>query len=238
MNENPWHHLPDEPPYVLPEDKDEVLTFNKAHQDDYRRLDLELIPEPFVGNPHARLVLLGNNPGFKTLDKVAHKRKPAFRERMRNNLLHRLSDAFPFLCLDPDLDISPPGNLWWESKLKSVLAELGNGDNAKSILARDVLAVEYFPYASHRFRHGKLARSLYSQQYSIGLVRNAMKDGAVIVLTRGKSRWLKAIPELEKYHRLVRLKNVMRAPISSRNCCDDGWSHIQDVVRTIKARLP
>ncbi len=96
MTENPWHHLPAKPPFVLPEDKAQVEAFNaKASPDHFLRLDL--IPEPFVGSPDARIVLLGNNPGVKNDDTAGYRRKPAFANRMRSNLVHRLSDEYPFL---------------------------------------------------------------------------------------------------------------------------------------------
>ena len=150
MNENPWQHLPDEPPYVLPEDKDKVLAFNeKARLRSDHKLHLDLIPEPFVGRKDAPLVLLGNNPGVKDKAAADSKRNPAFANRMRSNLLHQLSDDYPFLYLDPDITI--PGKGWWERKLKSLLSACGTRN-----VARSLLAVEFFPYVSRRYRHGKL----------------------------------------------------------------------------------
>jgi len=233
MEENPWHGLPDKQPFVLPEDKDMVEAFNvKAHEN--HRLRLDFIPEPFVGRlEDARLVLLGNNPGFKNAEAATYRLKPAFANRMRDNLLHRASEEFPFIYFDPD--IIPPTNKWWERKLRHLFDEFGKGVIAKSILAKFILSVEFFPYVSHRYRHGTLR--LPSQEYSFALVRKAMNGGAVIVAYHGERRWLKAIPELDKYHRLVRLKEHQQAPISPNNCRDNGWSHIEDVVRTIKAKL-
>jgi hypothetical protein len=240
VNENPWRKLPDKPPFVLPEDEDKVLAFNaKARQrgNQNRLLDLELIPEPFVGRLGARLILLGNNPGVKNSETAALRKEPAFQRRMRDNLLHQGSTEFPFLYLGLYPDIPSPSKEWWERRLKLILGEFRNGDVARSLLARNLLAVEFFPYVSHRYGHGKL--SLPSQGYSFGLVRDAVKrKKAVIVLTRGERRWLRAVPALAGYHRLVRLKEVQRAVISPRNCRDDGWSHIREVVRKIEAMSP
>jgi hypothetical protein len=234
VNDNPWHRLPDKPPYVLPEDEEVVRAFNvKARQNHV--LHLDLIPEPFVGRPDAPVVLLGNNPGVKSPETKAYRLKPAFADRMRKNLLHRLSDDFPFLYLDPDPDITSTGKGWWERKLKRLFREFGpDEDVARSILARSILAVEFFPYVSHRYRHGRLV--LPSQQYSFGLVRTAVERGRVIILTRGELRWKKAVEELGTYPRLVRLKEVQRAPISRGNCLDP--EQYQEIVRAIKATLP
>jgi hypothetical protein len=236
VSENPWHNLPDQPPFVLPDDKDKVEAFNKVKGCHHRHfLHLNFIPEPYVGNPDARLVLLGNNPGVADPPgKSAFRLEPAFATRMRNNLLHQLSDRFPFLYLDPD--IIPSDKLWWEYKLKHIFEEFGNKDIAKAVMARIIFAGEFFLYVSHKFGHGKLC--LPSQKYSFELVRNAMKWEAVIVLTRGEKRWLKATPELHGYHLLVRLKQVQRAPISARNCRDNGWAHIREVISRLRAMLP
>jgi hypothetical protein len=153
---------------------------------------------------------------------------------MRKNLRHHLSDDLPFLYLDTDPDISPPGRRWWERKLKHLFRDLGpDQDVARSKLARSMLAVEFFPYASHRYRHRGL--SLPSQQYSFGLVRNAIKRGAVIILTRGQRRWENAVEDLGKYPRLVRLKEVQRAPISPGNFSDP--QQYQEIVHAITATL-
>src|SRR4051812_4629512 len=126
MIENPWHRLPDEPDYVLPEDKERVLAFNhKAKQKGRQKYELELglIPEPFVGSPGASVVLLGNNPGCNSATSRGLRQNPVFAARMRDNLLHRLGADFPFLYLDPDSSIPLPCRLWWERKLKALFAD-------------------------------------------------------------------------------------------------------------------
>jgi hypothetical protein len=227
MMENPWHRLPDKAPYVLPEDEGDILAFHKkAHQ--HYKPDLDLIPEAFVGRPDAPVVILGNNPGVKGLETKAYRQKPAFANRMRDNLLHRLPDDFPFLELDPNLDIPLASRSWWERKLKHLVKDFGGKQ-----LARSILAVEFFPYVSHKYGWGKIV--LPSQQYSFSLVRSAVARRAVIVVTRGQPRWLRAVKELDGYSRLILLKEVQRAPISPRNCPDEQY---QEIVRAIKATLP
>jgi hypothetical protein len=182
VTDNPWRRLPGEPPYVLPEDQTKAETFNREMKRKGRPnfvLHFDMIPEPFVGCPKAPVVLLGNNPGVESSEAKADRCKPAFADRMRNNLLHRLSDDYPFLYLDPSPDIPPRSRTWWERKLKSLFREFGpDQDVARRILARSILAVEFFPYVSHRFRLGRL--SLPSQRYSFDLVRKAMGRKAFI----------------------------------------------------------
>lgn len=231
--ENPWHRLPLTQPYVLPEDQKKVQEFNekKTNKEQHDHvLHLDLVPEAFVGRPDAPVVILGNNPGVKNEEAATYRRQPEFIRRMRNNLLHQLSKEFPFLYLDPDPRITPLGKDWWEKKLQSLFSEFASRDIARSVLARSILAVEFFPYVSHRFAHSRLY--LPSQEYSFDLVRKAVSRHAVIVLTRGEGRWLNRVPELKKHDRLVRLKERQKAPISPGNCRDNGY---RELVRAIKA---
>jgi hypothetical protein len=244
MGENPWQRLPEKAPFVLPEDKEEVEAFNlKPGQ--RHPLYLGLIPEPFIGRQAAPLVLLGNTSGVsEATDEPAQpapfRLKPAFMERMRNNLLNNKAhteSAYPFLYFDPE--INPPGDDggdWWDRKLKCVLAEFRIGNAAKPLLAKNILAVEYFPYVccSSRYHHDRLR--LPSQYFSFDLVRDAMKHNAVIVIRHGDRRWREKVPELNGYPRLVRLQNYQKGLMSPNNCHDNGWSHIREVVRTLESK--
>ncbi len=220
VNDNPWHRLPDNPPFVLPDEESAVRNFNvKARPVHFLHID-DILPEPFVGDPSAPVVVLGTNPGFNGERTIREKSEPGFVARLRANLLHQSSDS-PFAFLAPD--VSGRHRQWWEDKLKHLIAHFGPGAVAKSILA-----VEFFPYPSHRYGHGRLA--LPSQQYSFDLVRNAIKRKAVIVLTRGERRWLREMPELVGDN-LVTLEQPFSAPISPGNCCGSGY---QKVVEAIK----
>ena len=256
MSENPWHSLPAESPFFLPEDKDKLEAFNRKEEQKVgqnHRLNFELIPEAFIGRPDAPLVLLGNISGVSETGgpPAAYRLKQNFQNRMRSNLLHTHSGR-PFVYFDPD--ITPPGEDWWERKLKCVLREIGNGDVAKSILAGNLLEVQFFPYVSWSSKYAHDSIQLSSQRYSFDLVRKAVKHEAVIVLPNGERRglgheavivirhgerrWLKAAPELDGYHRLVRLKEVRKGIISPGNCRENGWSLIQEVIHKITANTP
>jgi hypothetical protein len=238
VSENPWRRLPDQPPFVLPEDWEKVKTFNdreerKAGQN--HRLELRLIPQAFLGRPDAPLVLLGNVSGVsETGDQppAAYKLKPEYADRMRRNLLHDLPEDFPFAGLDPH--IAPLDEGWWARKLRYILGEFRNADAARPLLARKLFAVEFFPYVAYPNRYAHDGLALPSQAYSRSLVRNAVEQEAVIAFRHGERRWLKAVPKLEGHQRLVRLKDYHQGLISPNNCRDNGWSHIQAVIRRIE----
>src|SRR5207245_11805556 len=117
----------------------------------------EILPEPFVGDKDAPVVLLSNNPGFG--EGALPKRDPAFMARLRNNLAHGPAD-YPFLFLAPEF--GGPGKTWWERKLKCLLKRF-----EREVVARSILNVVYFPYPSRRFGHRRLR--LASRQYSFHL---------------------------------------------------------------------
>src|SRR5581483_4015290 len=83
-------------------------------------------------------------------------------------------------------------------------------------LAKSILAIDHFPYASRKYAGGNLR--LPSQGYGFWLVHRAIERDAVIVLTRGENRWLRDVPKLREYKGLCTLRNPQTATISRGNC--------------------
>jgi hypothetical protein len=68
--ENPWVELPNDPPFVLLQDRDTVAQVSKKVA-----TNLSSMPEPFIGDPQtAKVVLLSLNPGDHEEDVDAHRR--------------------------------------------------------------------------------------------------------------------------------------------------------------------
>ena len=183
---NPWHRLPDRPPYVLPEDLERVSEFNRrAKPEAY--LHLSLIPEPFLGLPDAPIVLLGLNPGYSwTIQPITSIRRSA-----SVRTIWPSESRYPFFLLDPT--ITAPGAVYWKAKLGSLTQKFG----AETVVRR-TLCVEFIPYHSVNFRHERL--SLPSQQYSFDLSWRATKRSpaqSLWSMAGGKRFWLPAVPELQ-----------------------------------------
>lgn len=229
MNDNPWSCLRDEPLLVLRKDKAIVEEFNRTAPQDLL-LNLEIVPAPFVGCRQAPLVLFGNIPTV-TGDDITIAESLDDNRRDRDRRLKAIRSPQHSHNGGPCDEPFRIFNRWWERRLKHILEEFGDRNTAKSILAQHLLAVEFFPYYSHK-RDGHDRLALPSQEYSRDLVRDAVKRGAVIVIRHGERRWKEAVPELKEYHHLVLLKT--RNPVISPGNCD-GWSHIQDVIRQIEA---
>jgi hypothetical protein len=97
-------------------------------------------------------------------------------------------------------------------------------------LAKVVLAVEHFPYASRQYG-GRMTRlPLRARDYNFGLVKSAMERKAVVVLMRGHRRWLRDLPSLADYEGLCLLQNPQMASISRGNC-----ERFEEVFQAVKA---
>lgn len=204
--ENPWVRVPTEKPFVLEEDRTSVETFNKrVGPDSNRFLQIDkLLPEPFIGDPNAPVLLLSNNPGFG--DGWQERAKPPIAERARDNLHHRPS-GYPLYYLAPD---GQTNRRWWQRKLKHLIKRF-----SAEVVSRSVTNVVYFPYPSKRYGHDGIV--LPSQEYGFHLVRQAIRRDAIIVLMRRDQRWLDAIPELNSYKRRFQVLNTQN-PCVGPNC--------------------
>ncbi len=220
---NPWLSLPSRAPYVIVEDEHAIANFNRTvyarrTAADRTLLHLELLPEPFLGDPAAPIVLLSLNPGFSVDDAFWHA-DPTFATLSRANLEHRASD-YPFYLLNPA--INAPGSRWWSRRLGRLLEAA-----SRQVVARRICCVEYFGYHSVGFAHERLR--VPSQRYGFFLVRQALGRGAIVVLMRSRRIWFDAVPELAAYPRLFRLSNPQNTTISRRNC-PSGFDEIVKVL--------
>lgn len=169
---NPWEALPAEAPYLLEEDVSEVVRFNARVGADLK-IHSELLPEPYVGDPDAPIVILGSNPGSGP-DDPEFSADARVRGAHRRNLLH-LGQHYPFYFLDPDLpQIS--GCTWWRNRLNGLIRRYGEAK-----LSHYLLCVEYFPYHSKCFRGGI---GVPSQQYGFDLVQRAIERNALVIIMR------------------------------------------------------
>lgn len=202
---NPWVNLPRQSPFVLPGDKDAISQFNSTKADHESLIHTEILPEPFLGNRNAPVVLLNLNPGFKEKDTEWHA-NPEFARRNRANLCHKRVE-YPFYLLDPEIERTQ----WWEQRLKPLIDRVGS---AKTVAER-VFCVEFFPYHSRKFRHRNVIAP--SRAYSLALVRRAIARKAVILLMRGGRYWLGQIPELAEYEKFFASQNPRKPYISPGN---------------------
>src|SRR5690348_8054992 len=97
---NPWTALPRSAPYVLATDVDPIARFNATARAPFR-IELGLMPEPFVGRVDAPIVLLTLNPGVSADDFALHGDE-AFRSRVRRCHVQGAME-YPNYYLDPEI---------------------------------------------------------------------------------------------------------------------------------------
>src|SRR5438093_567075 len=115
---NPWEELPAQAPYVLSGDAAALERFNQQALE-IHHVYLDLLPEPYIGDPRAAAVVLLNlNPGFAENDYLFYARPEAY-AASRLNLVHGAT-GYPFYFLNPRLrdEIHPSGPEWWSRKLR------------------------------------------------------------------------------------------------------------------------
>ena len=213
---NPWMELPSHVPYVLSSDRPFVEAFNK-HADEAKRLDLSLLPEPFIGNRSAPLVVLGLNPGWSEQNSENYS-TPARLHAILANLRDEPEGQVHY-ALTAEFASTPVGEWWRRCVRQLVLA-----DQPLEHLVRSVLAVEFHGYHARSFE--LIPVTLPSQWFGFSLVEQAIARGATVVMTRGRRKWEVAVPELMSYTRVVRLRSPQAAAISPGNCGDRGWAMI------------
>jgi len=202
---NPWRDLPHEAPYVLPIDQEAISAFNRRASP-LHVIHPEIVPEPYLGDPSAPVVLLNLNPGYVDEDLDVHI-EPPFKAAARANLLHD-GGEWPLYLLNPAFP--SPGRNWWLRKLSALIAAVGN---AKTVASR-VFVAELHGYHSRRF-HGRLR--VPSQRYTFDLVRASIARGAILVMMRGRRVWMETLPELASANPVV-LRNPQNPTISPGNC--------------------
>ena len=230
--ENLWPQLPTDAPHVLASDRSIIETFNARYADKHESacrissctgcftVQTQLLPEPFIGDPSARVYVLNLNPGYSLEDDDWHA-EPNYRTAIIDNLSHRTA-AFPFYFLDPCLK-DAPGSAWWTRRSRWWIRDVG-----LETLARNLFCVELFPYHSRRYRRVPKAMSpdglVPSSGYAAHLVREAMRTHRPIVAMRAFRAWCELIPELVDYGKVFRIGNPQNVSLSPNNL--EGYSRL------------
>ncbi len=220
---NEWLNLPHVAPFVPPCELSIIQRHNEEISNSLNELQLDVLPEPYIGNPNAPIYLLNLNPGFSSRDLEWHSRTD-FAKAIRANLAHE-SLEYPFYFMDPQFAESE-GAKWWLKKLWPLV----NETNLKSV-AKSLFCVEYIGY--HSFKYERISPKvsggyLPTQQYAASLVRGAIQDGKKIVLMRSRAQWFWLVPELEGYPNLVKLNNPQNPCISKNNL--DQFQDVLDLI--------
>ncbi len=218
--QNPWLQLPKQSPFVLECDRLFIEEHNNC-SNDRKRVDIKLLPEPFMGMPSAEIILLNLNPGRNKND-IKYHHQATFQGLNAHNLHHKRA-IYPFYLLNPDLK-DCPGYKWWGKKLGHLIKKFD-----RRRVSQKICCIEFFPYHSKRYGFPDSNR-LPSQEYSFYLVRKAIKREAVIVIMRSQNRWEAAVPELQGYYNKVIVNSVQNPCLTPNNLSSEAYEKIAAVL--------
>ena len=219
---NPWEQIKNKGPFILNADKKIIEQFNKRVSEDYLFIE-DLPPEPYIGNPHtADIFLLALNPGYDGGEQKYLNEVPDLQKALIKNLKHQ-NDKYPLFFLDEQFRESP-GFKWWERILKPVLA---NTNDDYLLLSNKICELQFFPYHSRKYK--PLGHDIEAQQYTFGLLKNAIVNKKMIIILRSEKLWVKAVPELlGNYARLNSYQNVV---ISEKNLGKERFEHLISLIK-------
>ena len=191
-------------------------------------IDIGTLPEPYSGILNSRIVFLNLNPG--PADKCFHGYAD-FLIATQNTLNHAATE--PTLWDTPLIKNGKlhDGCTWWQDRTK----ELREAICPKAL---NVFRLEFFPY------HTNIAfnfPNLPSNAYRNYLLCQAMKEGKLIVVLRGKTRWFgisdkccdgeKVGEKLASYPNLIIHRNPRSVYLTSKNFDTADWKIIVDTLK-------
>lgn len=212
--ENPWHEYlsRENKTKFHPKDEAHALAFNSTikEQKKYQLIDY-LEPSPYTGDPRAPVLMLLANPGASDPDE---KNKIIFTgkklELHKKNLLHQQENITDFTQRYE----SPADRSLESPYFKSITNRLIAATSVRTV-ATKIFFINFHGYQSKSFY--RIPFTFHTQIYSFYLVKNAVLSGAHIIMGRNKTGWITAVPELDKYPNITRLRSQRSAHLSEKN---------------------
>jgi hypothetical protein len=189
---NPWEELLKGPNFYFKKDKEIIDKHNSNLGPHPLFIDLELLPEPYIGNPNANVVILLTNPGSNGNEKEDYKIHGLV-DAIKNNLTHS-NKEYPYYYLHPDFIQKTGGGRWIYERMKDIIEK--EEIDAKE-LSKKIFAIQLHPYHSARFTRFKKINDLEGQKYSMELLSLAIERKALIVFTRTQKEWDKAYEQFD-----------------------------------------
>lgn len=212
---NPWKDLPAVAPYVLPCDSSTVADYKQRYPG---FIADDLLPQPFVGNPVAPVVLLLANPGVSVEDSQLEKDNAAFSTYLRSSVCDPV-DGQHHAHLHEAL-ASGPGYAWWIKRVGDLQTKCGP-------LSQKLLVLQRVPYHSKKYPGG--LDNLPSFAYTEFLLKTAVARKALIICGRKRKSWEKVLGS--DAWTMVHLKNPRAAFLTPRNMPDDAYRQLVEVLR-------
>jgi hypothetical protein len=221
--ENPWLIYNSTDSNIHPADILKIKSFNDKVKENFK-YKLDLLPEPYIGNLDAKIIVLALNPGFNENDIYYHS-KETFK------LIHQINitqdnTEFPFYYLNPILK-EMPGSVWWHNKLHWLIDKF-----EPKTISKSICCLQYTPYHSKEFKYTK--ETLETQKFTKKILESHMKRNSLIVLMRSRKIWTELCPALQEYKNVIKMKNPRNPTFSPVNLDENAYDQILNIISKTK----
>lgn len=213
------------------EENSELITADTA-------LKLNIIPQHYIGNIlKSKILILSLNPGYNEEYQSNYNDDKNFQTSIKNNLL--LNSYTKFYALDIEKRNKVLG--YWGKKLnlffnsncseQNIVSKFYTSldptfnNSFQNILDQNFSIIDFFPYHSKKYfdKYDKIGLDkkgrpdyLPSQKFVFGIIKQRIVQGDVkIIIMRSKTKWLKAIKELEYYDNTFVCSNYQNPSLNS-----------------------
>lgn len=194
---NPWGKN-GRPNFYFEEDAKKIQAFNKSLGNHPQFIDLNLMPEPYIGNPNANVILLFTNPGLKGNENENYKEFPELKKVLEQNLTHENFD-YPYYYLDPKFR-ETDGGKWIRKRMNKIIEIVGDKE-----LSEKIFTIQLHPYHSNEFKD--FNEPLLGHNYSMFLLSKAIERKALIIFSRSHKEWNSAYNKFD--HNVKELKKII-----------------------------
>lgn len=253
---NPWKGM-NEPNYYNEDDEKIIDAFNiktKIAFDKYcadgnpHFIDKNLLPEPYMGNPKANIILLYSNPGISSSKSEEHEHKEEkFRSALIKNLTHEEVE-FPYYYLNPDPKFKETsGAKWILQRIDEIITILNDDikeEKLYKLLSNNFFTLQLHPFHSREFQPIKdsFSKDAYTMQLFMDAIDRVKKQEALMICTRSYAEWNKAYREktgakenLEGITNFIRTKNARSPYLTKGNLGEDNFNKL---IKKLKEFLP
>ena len=191
--DNPWENIK-APEYCTEVDLKLLNVFNNNKDGKPHFIHLDLMPEPYIGNPGANVIFLFANPGYGGNEKQDYE-IPGFKQAIEKNLTHSNTD-YPHYYFNPAFVHKNPvrnhpytdGGKWIRDRTR-VLRERLNFN--EEILSQKIFTIQLHPYHSAKYKpiQEPLSVHNYAMHLFLNAVERAKKKEALIICARSYKYW-------------------------------------------------
>ena len=227
--ENPWHEYfaRKNKSKFHPKDEASAFAFNKTissgKNSEKHKLREDLEPLPYLGNPSAPVLVLLANPGAGGSGE--EKNIPFTGKKLelhQRNLMHQQQIDDYILKFN-----SPDDNFLESPYFKAHTKQLIEATSVKSV-ATKIFFVNFHGYQSKSWY--PIPFTFYTQVYTFELVKKAVFNGALIIMSRNKIGWFTAVPELTRYSNISTFISPRKVHLSEKNLKPKVFQKIIDLM--------